>query len=83
MLEILNKLFEYYLANQNDLVEKYNGKVVVIKDNQVIGAYDSEIAAFVATSKEHQPGSFIIQRVTPGQNAYTVNVASNLVVLSV
>ena len=33
--------FRFYLDHQADLVEKYNGKVIVIQGNNVLGAYDS------------------------------------------
>ena len=45
----LEKEFQYYLDNQNELVKEYNGKVVVIKDQAVIGAYDSDFEAIVSS----------------------------------
>ena len=36
----LDRDFDYFLENHEALVKKYNGKFVVIKDQQVIGAYD-------------------------------------------
>jgi hypothetical protein len=63
--------FEFYLAHQNELVEKYNGKVVVIKDGKVLGAYDDEMDAIEETQKEHELGTFLIQLCTPGDSAYS------------
>ena len=37
----LEKELQYYIDNQNELVSKYNGKFLVIKDCNVLGAYDS------------------------------------------
>ena len=34
--------FEYYLKNQDRFVAQYDGKVVSIKGDAVIGVYDSE-----------------------------------------
>lgn len=48
----LKKDFDYYLAHQAEMVEKYNGKFVVIKDGEVIGAYDNELAAIVDAQKK-------------------------------
>lgn len=56
--------FRYYVAHQSELVHRYNGKVVVIKDQQVIGAYDNEMAAITETYKHHALGTFLVQRVT-------------------
>ncbi len=63
--------FEYYLAHQDKMVEKYDGNVIVIKNHKVLGEYDSELAAFTETIKFHEKGSFIIQRVSEGTEAYT------------
>jgi len=67
----LKKEFEFYLKNQVELVQKFNGKHIVIKDEQVLGAYDSELEAIAEAKKQHQLGTFIVQLVTPGNTAYT------------
>ena len=68
----LAKEFDYYLAHQDELVEQYDGKVVVIKDGKVLGAYDSLIKAVTATEKAGQElGTFLVQPVSPGSDAYT------------
>lgn len=68
----LNDEFEYYLANQEELVKQYNGKVLVIKGKKVVGIYASEIEALQEAKKAHEPGSFLIQRCQPGSNSHTV-----------
>lgn len=67
----LKKEFDYYLANQAELVRQYNGKFVVIKDGQVIGSYDSQAVAVSETQKAHALGTFLVQKVEPGNAAYT------------
>jgi nitrogenase molybdenum-iron protein alpha/beta subunit len=69
-VEALRKEFEYYLAHQNELVEKYNGKVIVIKNGAVIGVYDSDIEAITETAKEHELGTFLVQVCEPGPSSY-------------
>ena len=64
--------FTYYLAHQDELVKQYDGKVVVIKDGKVLGAYDSLIKAVTETEKAGQElGTFLVQPVSPGSDAYT------------
>jgi hypothetical protein len=63
--------FEFYVANQKAFVEQYNGKVIVIKDLKVIGVYADELQAIEATQKTLELGTFLVQRVTPGTEAYT------------
>ena len=72
----LEKQFDYYLEHQDELVEKYDGKVLVIKDFQVIGAYDDELEAAQETVKTEELGTFIVQRCTPGDSAYTMTLFS-------
>ena len=64
--------FDYYLANQDAMVEQYNGRVIVIKDCVVLGVYDTSIEAVMETQKLHELGTFLVQRVSPGTEAYTV-----------
>lgn len=63
--------FEYYRANQDQLVEQYGGRVIVIKEQQVIGVYDSERQAVDETVKTHELGTFLVQRCGPGEDNYT------------
>jgi hypothetical protein len=63
--------FAYYREHQNELVAKYQGQFVVIKDGAVLGAYPSYETAYSETSKDHELGSFLIQHVEPGEAAYT------------
>lgn len=77
---LLKKDFDYYLAHQAEMVEKYNGKFVVIKDSKVIGAYDNELAAIVdAQKKGHKAGTFLVQLVSPGDTAYKQTFHSRVV----
>ena len=67
----LKKEFDYYLANQVELVKQYNGKYVAIKGQKVLGAYDTQIAAITETKKVHELGTFLVQKVEPGTSAYS------------
>ena len=77
MLEIE---FEYYLANQNELVEKYNGKFIVIKGKSVIGVYNSHSEAYNETQKTEVLGTFLIQHCLPGTDAYSQTFHSQVII---
>jgi hypothetical protein len=66
----------FFIAHQEELVRKYNGKVLVIKGDEVIGVYDTPIQAYQEAQKEHELGTFMIQPCRPGPEAYTVVVSS-------
>lgn len=67
----LQKLFQYYLDHQEELVKKYNGKFIVIKDEGVVGAYESELDAYQDSVKKFELGTFLIQQCSPGEESYT------------
>ncbi|OHB60602.1 MAG: hypothetical protein A2167_07965 [Planctomycetes bacterium RBG_13_46_10] len=71
MAKGLEKEFQYYLDNQEDLVKQYNGKFIVIKNFKVIGAYNTELEAIQETTKEHELGTFLVQKCEPGSDSYT------------
>ena len=69
---ILAKDFHYYLKHQDELVEQYDGRVIVIKGGEILGDYDSQIQAVTETVKSgHELGTFLVQPVSLGPDAYT------------
>lgn len=78
MSKILEKEFDYYLQHQEELVKSYNGKFIVIKNCQVIGAYDSEIDAIEKTSLAHELGTFLVQKCESGSDSYTATFYSRV-----
>ena len=58
---MLEKEYEYYLKHKNSLIEKYVGKYIIIKNNDVIGAYESKEDAIKQTQIKHKIGTFLIQ----------------------
>ncbi len=71
MMEKLEKEFKYYLEHQKELVKKYNGKFIVIKDCNVIGTFDSELEAVEKTAEKHELGTFLVQKCEHGSESYT------------
>ena len=75
----LKQEFEYYLAHQDELVRECSGKFVVIKNRQVIGKFDTQAAAITETKKQHELGTFLVQKVEPGDASYTQTFHSRAV----
>lgn len=76
---MLEKEFQYYITHQDELVKKYNGKYIVIKGEEVIGVYESEISAYNEAQKSHQLGTFLIQQCLPGKENYTQSFYSRVI----
>jgi hypothetical protein len=75
----LEKEFRYYLENQDELVSKYKGKFIVIKNRKVIGEFNSEIDAIRETSKVHELGTFLVQKCESGEAGHTETYQSRVI----
>ena len=69
--ELLQKEFDWYIANQEDLVARFNGRVIAVKNGEVLGDYDTYLDALRETAKNHEEGTFLLQKVSPGEQDYT------------
>lgn len=68
---MLEKEFQFYKDNQQELSEKYHGKYLVIHSQKVEGVYDSELAAYTDAKKRFEAGSFLIQQCVSAQEEPT------------
>ncbi len=66
----LEKEFKYYLEHQTELVKKYNGKFIVIKDDNVLGAFASALEAVEKTTVQYELGTFLVQKCEAGNASY-------------
>ena len=71
---MFDKELAFFIAHQDELVAKHLGKVLVIRGEQVEGAYDSALAAYLSAEERFQPGTFMLQPCQPGPSAYTVTI---------
>lgn len=76
----LEKEFQHFLDHQSELVKQYGGKFIVIKNQEVIGVYNSETEAFTETQKQHELGTFLIQECKPGSEVYTQTFHSRVLI---
>ena len=74
----VKQLFQFYLDHQAELVKKYNGKYIVIKDNEVVGAFDNNADAYFDSEQKYGLGNFLIQLCTEGDEAYTQRFTSRV-----
>ena len=68
---MLEKEFKYYVDHQAELVEKYQGKYLVIRGEEVVAVYDDEIEAYTEAVKKYELGTFMLQECQPGKENYT------------
>lgn len=60
-------------------MKSYAGKFIVIKNEKVIGVYDSEIEAYTDMVKKEDVGTFLIQECQPGNESYTQTFRTRVV----
>ena len=61
----LEREFHFYLAHQDELVQQYDGKFLVIVGTTIQGAYNDELEAVQDAAKTHEFGTFLIQKCEP------------------
>jgi hypothetical protein len=54
---------DFYNANAAEIVRKYRGRYIAIKDTAIIGDYDTFPAAMTGAGRYHRLGTFLIMKV--------------------
>jgi hypothetical protein len=73
---MFEKELAFFIQNQEELVSRFGGQFLILRDSEVAGVYPSPIEAYVAALKQFKPGTFMIQPCMPGPSAYTVTISS-------
>lgn len=76
---MFEKQLQYFIDNQEALVREYGGQIIVLVDERVVGAYPTTLEAYLDASAKYEPGTYMIQKCEPGEDAYTVTLSSALV----
>jgi hypothetical protein len=70
---------DYYIEKQDELVKKYNGKIIALKDGEFKGVFKTRTEALRAMrAAGYEPGSYFIRLCTPGEEQYTAYYQSNV-----
>lgn len=77
--ETLKQYYQFFMDNIEELAGKYKGRFVVIKDNAVVGDYDSEMEAYSESVKQFPLGTFLIQECkSSDKESYTQTFRSRV-----
>jgi len=74
---ILGTELETYERNKEELLKKYSGKFVLIKDTRIIGAFESEKDAINTGIKMFGNTPFLVKKIESVEQ--TQNFTSNLI----
>ncbi len=68
---MLEQEFQFYKDHQDELVQAYEGKFLLIVGEEVKGAYDVETEAYLDGKRDFGLGKFLLQHCSPGKDSYT------------
>lgn len=68
---MLKTEFQYFLDNQEKLVNLYKGKYIVIVGQKVVGSYNTMEEAYFESQNDYKLGEFLIQLCESGEEVYT------------
>ena len=75
-----NKNYLYFINNRNSLYREYGNKFLAIKEEKVIGVYDSLEEALTETLKTEELGTFLVQECVESDEMCINFVQSNVCV---
>lgn len=79
MEELQQKDYEWFLQNYDNLFKKYGVSYLAIKNQQVLGTYNSYAEAVRETEKSEPAGDFIVQFCNGNETGYTNRISSMFV----
>lgn len=77
---MLEKEYQYFLKHKDALLKEHEGKFIVIIGNEVVGSYSSREGALKEASSKHEIGTFLIQKVSRGEDDVVQRFSSRVYV---
>lgn len=62
---------DYFIAHQSELVEKFDGKCLLMRGSEVVGAFDTMNEADLEGIRLFGDGNFSLQQCVSGKAAYS------------
>ena len=60
---MLEREIHFFKEHRQELATKHHGKFALVREDAIVGVFDSELAAYTeAKKKEYPAGSFLIQQ---------------------
>lgn len=74
----MTKDYEFFLKNLASLYKRYGPQFVAIKDEQVLGAYQTLEEAVMETAKTYALGTFLVQQCAENPESLVAHFAGNV-----
>lgn len=77
---MLEKEFQFFIDNQQELVSKYLNRFIIIQEDKVLGDFPDIASAVIFAQKNKLiEGSYLLQLCKPGEEAYSQTFHSRVV----
>jgi hypothetical protein len=81
-LEMQRQDYEYFLDNTDRFYKEYGHRFLAIKDQNIIGVYETFNDALENTLQKETPGTFLIQECLENREKYVYFFQGNVLPLS-
>ena len=75
-IDIHKKALEFFILNQETLVSQFCGKELLLRGDELVGAFDFVGEAYSEGVSRFGEGNFSLQTCIPGKDAYTVTIST-------
>lgn len=74
--DALKKNLDWYIANQEELSAKHNGKILLIVDQKLVDVFNTIEEAYDTAVKNYAPDTYTLQPCAPDTDSYTLTLTS-------
>lgn len=67
---MLEKEYQFFLDNKEDLIQKYLNNFIIIVNNEVVGSFEKKSDALKFASKNYETGKFLLEFCTTDKLFY-------------
>lgn len=61
-MDTLDKEYQYFKDNRQELLKKHKNKFLVIQNEKIVGSYNTELEAYQESVKKFELGTFLLQQ---------------------
>lgn len=73
---MFEKELAFFKDHQEELVKNLNGRSLVIRGDKIEADFDNPLQAYLFAQERFEAGTYMIQEVVPGPDAYTVTIST-------
>ena len=75
-MHVLQKELDYFQAHLEEWLNVYPGKIALVRDEELVGVFDTLDAALAEGVRRFGPTSFLLRRISREQPRHTILAAS-------